>query len=298
MEWDDVASGKYMNPKIPQYVNVSKLMMCDAMVSLQEGNGSGSFNKSLLTLKLSNLLVQEPLLLNQMMSIAIGKISMQGIESILMNRDMSVNEYNRLISLIDIDKRKGMFVKSLQTERVYIMDTLTQFIKFNALPDYYPQKPSFMFKVFVALCKPLIKYKAIDILNTMTEQIQMIEMPYPQYKDKIDKFQAKEIPFTMGMIPAVPKYYVKLLQTNTMLDLCRVAVTLKLYKKKTGKYPDTLDKLKPKYLAELPKDRFSGLDYIYKKQGSGFMIYSIGGNLKDDKGARDENLDIVWQCNR
>jgi hypothetical protein len=40
----------------------------------------------------------------------------------------------------------------------------------------------------------------------------------------------------------------------------------------------------PKYIAELPRDRFSGADYIYRLEGTGYVLYSVGYNGADDGG--------------
>jgi len=51
---------------------------------------------------------------------------------------------------------------------------------------------------------------------------------------------------------------------------------------------------------KLPQDPFSGKDFVYKRQGKGFLLYSIGENLKDDGGLaapEEAPADIVWQMN-
>jgi hypothetical protein len=54
-------------------------------------------------------------------------------------------------------------------------------------------------------------------------------------------------------------------------------------------------------LLVLPVDPFTGKDYIYKKKDKGFIVYSVGEDLKNDGGlrrkAREKDYDIVWECN-
>ena len=85
-----------------------------------------------------------------------------------------------------------------------------------------------------------------------------------------------------------------------------------------GYYPDNLSALVPDILPELPLDEFTGGNFIYRKQGKGFIVYSLGPNEKDDNGiSYEENnriqneklkdgdyktktdyttYDIVWKC--
>ena len=63
-----------------------------------------------------------------------------------------------------------------------------------------------------------------------------------------------------------------------------VAFALAAYKLDEGRYPAKLDDLKPKYLAAIPGDVFSGKALIYKPDDKGFLLYSVGLNGKDDGG--------------
>jgi RNA polymerase sigma factor (sigma-70 family) len=51
-------------------------------------------------------------------------------------------------------------------------------------------------------------------------------------------------------------------------------------------YPATLSELVPNYLPAPLEDPFDGQPLRYRKQGAGYVLYSIGPNLKDDGGQR------------
>jgi hypothetical protein len=70
-------------------------------------------------------------------------------------------------------------------------------------------------------------------------------------------------------------------QTNENLLL---AFALARYQRDHGRYPKTLGQLAPKYLTEIPLDRFSGRVLIYRPSKSGYLLYSVGANGKDDGG--------------
>ncbi|HEY4761557.1 MAG TPA: hypothetical protein VIH42_13325 [Thermoguttaceae bacterium] len=73
-------------------------------------------------------------------------------------------------------------------------------------------------------------------------------------------------------------------------DLSHLALALGAYRSEHGSYPDRLDEVVPQYIAELPKDRFANADYIYRPDGKGYILYSIGYNGKDD-GGKDQRDD-------
>ena len=64
----------------------------------------------------------------------------------------------------------------------------------------------------------------------------------------------------------------------------RVAFALAAYHKENKQYPQTLDVLAPRYIAAVPGDVFSGGRLLYRREGAGYVAYSVGLNGKDDGG--------------
>jgi hypothetical protein len=67
-------------------------------------------------------------------------------------------------------------------------------------------------------------------------------------------------------------------------DNLQVAFALERYHRDNRTYPRALSALAPKYLKSVPGDRFSGKGLIYKPEGAGYLLYSVGDNGKDEKG--------------
>jgi hypothetical protein len=92
------------------------------------------------------------------------------------------------------------------------------------------------------------------------------------------------------MLPAFPKIQDavdRLEQAETNLQ---VAVALALYRADTGRYPQALIDLAPKYLAAVPGDRFSGEPLIYEPDPEGYLLYSVGLNGQDDGGQSNDDV--------
>ncbi|MGC3959105.1 MAG: hypothetical protein QM813_14520 [Verrucomicrobiota bacterium] len=56
-----------------------------------------------------------------------------------------------------------------------------------------------------------------------------------------------------------------------------------------GQVPETLANLVPTVFNELPKDPFDGQPLRYQRRPKGFIVYSIGSNLRDDGGSRNRS---------
>ncbi len=67
-------------------------------------------------------------------------------------------------------------------------------------------------------------------------------------------------------------------------DLTRISLALAAAKADTGAWPQALEELAPKYIKQVPLDRFTGEPLVYKPQADGFVLYSLGINMTDDGG--------------
>jgi hypothetical protein len=84
-------------------------------------------------------------------------------------------------------------------------------------------------------------------------------------------------------------------RTITQKHLAELALALAAYRGEQGKYPEDLSALKPKYLREIPDDRFTDKPLQYRLVGKGYLLYSVGEDMRDDGGKEGvgEGSDIV-----
>ena len=68
-----------------------------------------------------------------------------------------------------------------------------------------------------------------------------------------------------------------------------VELALENYHDARGHYPETLDELMPDELVELPVDPFTGGPLKYRVTSEGFLVYSVGPNRQDDRGATPDS---------
>ena len=67
-----------------------------------------------------------------------------------------------------------------------------------------------------------------------------------------------------------------------------IALALAAFHADHSAYPSSLNELTPKYLTKVPEDTYSGQAPIYRRRDRGYLLYSVGENLKDD-GGRDSD---------
>jgi hypothetical protein len=100
---------------------------------------------------------------------------------------------------------------------------------------------------------------------------------------------------TKTLLPTMMDASLKRYAVEADVSQTRVLLALQAYKVRFGRYPATMQELKTKLGWKLPVDPFSGKDLIYKRQAKGFILYSVGPDMKDDGGlspiAKVESLD-------
>jgi len=90
------------------------------------------------------------------------------------------------------------------------------------------------------------------------------------------------------LMPAAGKVQGAADRTRQTHDNLRLALALEAYHRDNGAYPEKLAALAPKYMAAVPGDLFGG-DLIYKREGKGYLLSSVGPDGKDDGGrTRDD----------
>jgi hypothetical protein len=83
-------------------------------------------------------------------------------------------------------------------------------------------------------------------------------------------------------------------RTTAEGDLTLVAMALAAYRTEKKGYPEKLAELAPGYLKKVPDDLFSDKPFGYKRTDKGYLLYSVGENMKYD-GVKNsyKNDDIV-----
>jgi hypothetical protein len=77
---------------------------------------------------------------------------------------------------------------------------------------------------------------------------------------------------------------------DTHRSMFDVAMALEEHRADDVTYPDRLNKLVPRYLAQPCHDDFTGSEFVYRRTENGYLLYSLGKNGRDDGGrTRDED---------
>jgi hypothetical protein len=114
---------------------------------------------------------------------------------------------------------------------------------------------------------------------------------------RVTKAADKKLAIIAWLLPGLAGDAAKEAGCLASLRLASTALALEQFRAAhDNRYPDTLRELTPDYLTSTPVDPFDGLPLRYRKKDGGYLLYSIGPDLKDDSGERmnGKEGDIVF----
>jgi hypothetical protein len=95
--------------------------------------------------------------------------------------------------------------------------------------------------------------------------------------------------FIVLSFPAVGQAVVSRERADVRLAQTRLAMALAAFRQEHDTFPAALAELLPE-IGTLPRDEFSGRDFIYRRLDAGYVLYSVGENEQDDNGAKFDTM--------
>ncbi|NQT01745.1 MAG: hypothetical protein HQ580_06975 [Planctomycetes bacterium] len=131
---------------------------------------------------------------------------------------------------------------------------------------------------------------AIIYLDLMNDYMETTQLPLHQRQRAASTIEAKleatsKIHILLHeFMPAFSRVITINIRSIAQLRAARVALAIQRYRLVNDNIPDTLTELVPTYLETIPKDPFDGSELRYRKLESGFVVYSVSEDGRDDGG--------------
>ena len=300
-------------PSVQKCREIASLLSCRAMLKLGEGKTDAAWADIIACHRLGRLMTRGATLIETLVGIAICQIASNATLTYLDRADLTSKQaMDRLKELRALPAVSPVADKIDLGERFMGLDAL-QMIRRGGNLDGQEKKPdaearkalaaidwtpamrglnSFYTRSSTAMRLPdrAAREKELDALEK-----ELKELKKGRDDDDIQKLikeagAAKAVGEQLGNVlvallaPAVRKVqqaHDRTVQTERNLH---VAFAMAAYHKDTGRYPEKLADLAPKYMAAVPDDLFAAKPLIYKPEGKGYLFYSVGPNGKDDGG--------------
>ncbi|MDD5454920.1 MAG: hypothetical protein PHW62_05440 [Candidatus Ratteibacteria bacterium] len=116
------------------------------------------------------------------------------------------------------------------------------------------------------------------------DALQYIGLPYKEGLKKWILEEKPQNPVRQIFLPILKNMYIECGRLDTERDATFIIIGLESYYNKNKQYPGKLFDLVPDYLPSVPNDSFSGEPFIYQRRGKGWLMYSVGSDLRDGFG--------------
>ena len=307
----NVNSGRITLSRYAGLHRLARLLSINAEYRAATGNMDEAVRSIRLGYKLSESLKDEPSLSAYQSRLALINIASKSLQRSLDYGDVSESQARRLYDLIaDIDLYPG-FEKAITGDRAVAIYRF----------EYIKVHGSSILNDVIQSCRGLTRLEwelpgtyigrpylyalELKMFSIMDREIVRSTVPYRKLDHPSPKLESTR-----------PSVWAVVSSENVICDrvrwLCEMTKTkqagsqimlaLAAYKDRFGAYPETLAELKSKLGWKLPGDPFSGKDFLYKRQGNGYLLYSVGENLKDDSGPEKRTevgkADIIWRMER
>lgn len=270
------------------------------MAYANEGDVSSCLEMFRLNIGLCRIRKDEPFLVQQLVRIAIGSLSVQTIQQVLgvLPVDEDLIEFlEEVVQSVSFDES---YYLSMESERVYMAEiweetNIAELLDWIGHPrDYAALEYWDIGRYFFAMHLDR-KY----FIETIPVEIEYLSRPYLEIDWSEVEKRFQDVPKLFFNSYTAIEYLINTRKTvetmNMNLQIATLALQLHRMQLETGEFPENLDGLDE----EMMSDSFSGERLRYVKQENGFLLYSVGKNGIDDGGVKhpgrkQDDLSLVY----
>jgi hypothetical protein len=308
-----------------------RILMYKAKIEAESGEINKSLTTILMGLKLARASsLDVPTMTSQLARIAVNSIALGTLEDI--NKKGNGNEvlYQKLIKEIEKSREEPLIYSAFKNETFIFGIQMYEWQKQQAsenikdreitaeertqaieeIKKYHPNITEEYIKSIIENPEKLLLDQKLTYLKTMYQVIHIIKGPYwksfekfEDVENELKKGPTPETAIPLMLLPQISKAYLQETRNKAYSGAAQIGIANRIYRQKHGEFVNSLNQLTMDILPSLPLDPFTGKDYIYRKTDTGFIVYSVGDNLKDDGGVSGEEMrwrgdfDIVWEIN-
>jgi hypothetical protein len=259
----------------------------------------------LLTLALARSLKAEPPLISQLVRAAGVSLAVDGLNQVMNRTTLSPESLSGLSKALqnmeDYDARGEGFNRAVACERATHMDLLgnpDKIVKFlrdlgtmgaTGMPDEQ------IHRMVEHLKQPGgLKAEQEYLETTFQELLSARKEAFPErlkvaglIRQRATEATGQGLLLSGWLLPGLAGGVSREASCLANLHLALTAVALEQFRAAhNNRYPGSLSELTPNYLDATLMDPFDGQPLRYRKQGAGYVLYSIGPDLKDNSGER------------
>ncbi len=255
----------------------ARILLLDAHVAAHRGDDARALQDVRAMFALSDALRGEPVLISQLVRIAIHAIGCDTVDKLLPHCDWDDDDLASLETAIGTAEFSKEATRALYGERVLLLTELDRMTLGPLRGDS--------------------KQTALDFFDQSIAAFDGTPAEIFQYRDQINAFSNQRQKGLMAvdsivlqLLPAVDAVIVATARATARQRFTNAAIAAKRYRLTQGQFPESLSAIPPELLGPTGEsasklvDPFDGRPLRYRVESSRIVIYSIGSDEVDDGG--------------
>ncbi len=303
----DYDNGVGMNPYLSDLRTLARVVGAKACLEAEAGRPEAAWDLAQTLATMADGRRSEPIIISQLVRMALVGLSCTTIQRLAGTTPPNSQQYESLMGTLDTLDDIQPLVRAVDGERILMGEWLFTLPKGElykqlrqTLSESYWPEIVHRLRFHRLTFKPLFLSDHAAYLQLMRKHAQLFEQPFSaDLRDNLEKEELavpKRYLLTHSLTPAICR--IKDIHCRMVADVrvARTGLALLQYRQTHGSFPQTLDALR---LADVT-DPFTGKPLFYRRDDKGFILYSVGGDLKDNDGSpkqpkQQADYDIVWR---
>ncbi len=282
-------------PHLSVLKGLTSILSLRALAELAVGKSDLALQDIRLGLRLSDSLKSDPLIVSQMVRLAMIQSLLQPVWEGMSQRrwtDGQLSDLQFLLRGIPILESYALCIRGERAMANAMFDgmrngKITGRELASAAPSIGPLAP-FVPTGWIYQNQTSLNRLYQDRILPVIDPAQHRAYPSQLSATDLPPELASHSPYTILarlFLPAVSKTASKFARQQTNLDMASVAIALERYHNARGQYPEQLADVAPAYIPGIPNDVISGepLKYLRTSEGR-YLLYSVGWDESDEQG--------------
>jgi len=316
-----------MTPHLTKIRSVARWLSTAALSEIHEGRLDAAVDKIQDIALLTRFQKEEPVLISQLVRIAVGSIGMGATWAILQEPNLNDEELQQLQTTWSGAQILPQLEDVSEYDRVVFIDAFADlrkngtrsktWIAFGNIDQESNERVKALAGLGVQTWRLGFSYADeiayLQKMQTLIEDARTFStqkslMALARQRSSLNKlnrsqtaYQKMGTLFTRTFTPAMERVFTSEARFETQREMTVAAIELYRYRLQIGKYPDRLEDLVPQFASEVPRDYMDGNPLRYRLNTDGtFLLYSVGEDGKDDGGdptpdAKIDSTALLWK---
>jgi hypothetical protein len=278
-----------------------KLLGFEAVLMADDGRSEEAISLCLDGIHLVQAMRREPFVISDLISVAAMRSILFCLQETITGREIPPSTLKTALEEIDPIFWGEKLGRTLRSVRIENLDFGLAYLHgdFRTEESTYRGIPYWLLRPVLWIIRPYLKTGLLGALRTVDPILSSGDRPYygeagfRKMAEDFDQIRQSRSAFFQEISSSLPSLFLKHAVLQATMQAMQLGIACKIFHTQTGYFPESLDQLAPGIIPEIPLDPFTGKPFLYKKDGTGYILYSFGSNEKDDGGRGNFPIEVL-----